>query len=209
MALVDPNKTSEPENSSIASTSTTKSSPVVGPPLDLSFKCMLAASDIKEEVQNHIQENLPKSPRTKKYSCNAIRLNNNSMSDMNGFDDTVQEIIENSDDVAWIDVSFNELQTIDKVITKFQNLKVLYLHGNMINKIQEVNKLAALPHLRSLTLHGNPIETEKGYRQYVLSALPGLKTFDFSGVTKQDRATANTWRSMNAKAMKNRKNVPS
>ena len=51
-----------------------------------------------------------------------------------------------------------------QVLTTFFNLSVLYLHGNSIQRLGEVNKLAALPRLRSLTLHGNPIEEEKGYR---------------------------------------------
>jgi Leucine-rich repeat (LRR) protein len=51
-----------------------------------------------------------------------------------------------------------------QVLTTFFNLSVLYLHGNSIQRLGEVNKLAVLPRLRSLTLHGNPIEEEKGYR---------------------------------------------
>uniref|UniRef100_A0A8C8S5H6 Uncharacterized protein n=1 Tax=Pelusios castaneus TaxID=367368 RepID=A0A8C8S5H6_9SAUR len=43
------------------------------------------------------------------------------------------------------------------------------------------------------------IEEEKGYRSYVLSVLPHLKSFDFSGVTKQDRSTAAIWRRTNVK----------
>lgn len=51
-----------------------------------------------------------------------------------------------------------------QVLTTLFNLSVLYLHGNSIQRLGEVNKLAILPRLRSLTLHGNPIEEEKGYR---------------------------------------------
>lgn len=51
-----------------------------------------------------------------------------------------------------------------QVLTTLFNLSVLYLHGNSIQRLGEVNKLAILPRLRSLTLHGNPVEEEKGYR---------------------------------------------
>ena len=86
---------------------------------------------------------------------------------------------------------------IFQCVLKYKNLKVLYLHGNGIEKISEVDKLSSLPCLRSITLHGNPIEdSRKGYRQYVLSKLPLLKTFDFSGVTKSDRACAEGWSQM-------------
>ena len=79
-----------------------------------------------------------------------------------------------------------------KVFVELTELKVLYLHGNEIDKILEVDKLSQLPKLKSLTLHGNPIETgnREAYKQYVVATVPQLKTFDFSGITKSDRATA-------------------
>jgi len=43
-------------------------------------------------------------------------------------------------------------------------VKVLHLHGNNIARVEEINKLVTMPQLRSLTLHGNPVETEKQYR---------------------------------------------
>lgn len=82
---------------------------------------------------------------------------------------------------------------------------MLYLHGNNVDKISEVDKLSELPHLKSLALHGNPIEGTPGYRHYVLSRVPQLQTVDFSGVTKADRATADTWKRMIAPRRKNKK----
>ena len=73
---------------------------------------------------------------------------------------------------------------------------MLYLHGNNVGRIAEIDKLSSLPRLKSLTLHGNPIESNVGYRQYVICHLPQLQTFDFSGITKSDRATSETWRTM-------------
>ena len=76
----------------------------------------------------------------------------------------------------------------------FPNLTVLYLHGNSIFKLSEVDKLAKLSKLKSLALHGNDIETTPGYRSYVISHIPQLKTLDFSGVTKTDRANSETFK---------------
>ena len=88
-------------------------------------------------------------------------------------------------------------------ILDYPNLKVLYLHGNSIEKISEIDKLSNLQHLRTLTLHGNPIEEDiNGYRQLVISKLPQLRHFDFSAVTKQDRANAQTWDNMISKGRK-------
>uniref|UniRef100_A0A287D2K6 Leucine-rich repeat-containing protein 51 n=1 Tax=Ictidomys tridecemlineatus TaxID=43179 RepID=A0A287D2K6_ICTTR len=116
----------------------------------------------------------------------------------------LRPILEHPENLAWIDLSFNDLTSIDPILTTFFNLSVLYLHGNSIQSLGEVNKLAVLPRLRSLTLHGNPIEEEKGYRQYVLCTLPRITTFDFSGVTKADRTTAEVWKRMNIKPKKAR-----
>jgi len=43
----------------------------------------------------------------------------------------------------------------DKVFCEFSSLQILYLHGNSIKEITEVDKLADLNLLRKLTLHGN------------------------------------------------------
>ena len=71
--------------------------------------------------------------------------------------------------------------------------------------MSHVDKLSSLRKLKSLTLHGNPIEINTGYRYYVLSRLPQLQTFDFSGITKADRATSETWKTMIAPKPKAKK----
>ena len=86
---------------------------------------------------------------------------------------------------------------------------MIYLHGNNIFNLSNVDKLSALTKLKTLTLHGNPVEGTPGYRCYVISAVPQLKTFDFSGVTKEERTTAATWTRMNArKPRSKRKSLP-
>ena len=69
----------------------------------------------------------------------------------------------------------------------------------------DINKLSGLKMLKSLTLHGNPIENRPGYRHHVITLLPQLLTLDFSGVTMADRATAHTWSTMIAPPRKLRK----
>ena len=82
---------------------------------------------------------------------------------------------------------------------------MLYFHGNNISSLSQVNKLSRLSLLRTLTLHGNPIEIDVAYKQHVLSMLPHLQTFDFSGITKSDRATADTWSKLNPPKRKTKK----
>ncbi|KAI9337229.1 hypothetical protein BDR26DRAFT_863978 [Obelidium mucronatum] len=102
-------------------------------------------------------------------------------------------IVENPLNIAWIDLSFNNLKAIDKELLQFPTLSTLYLHANEISELSEIDKLTSLPRLRTLTLHGNPVENCKGYRQYTVSRLTSLKHLDFCAITKQDRAIAKAY----------------
>ncbi|XP_066919797.1 leucine-rich repeat-containing protein 51-like [Clytia hemisphaerica] len=194
-----------PEKEKLAIKSGSPQSPRCLKPLDYTFMCLTSFSDCLEEEPRGSKPLKSKEPiieddgeQVRKRKTNALRLSNNVLTEWGGFLDTVEKIVENPADLEWIDVSFNDLTTIDSCLLSFPKLKVLYLHGNGIEKINEVDKLTGLEHLRTLTLHGNPVEDSRkgGYRQYVLSRLPLLKTFDFSGVTQSDRASAHTWSQM-------------
>ncbi|XP_049636407.1 leucine-rich repeat-containing protein 51 [Suncus etruscus] len=171
------------------------------PPLDYSFRSIHVIQDlISEEPRTGLRP--LKHAKSGKSLTQSLWLKNNVLNDLKDFNQVVSQVIEHPENLAWIDLSFNDLTSIDPILTSFFNLSVLYLHGNSIHRLGEVNKLAVLPRLRSLTLHGNPIEEEKGYRQYVLCTLPRITTFDFSGITKSDRITAQVWKSMNIKPKK-------
>ena len=100
---------------------------------------------------------------------------------------------------------FMHYDLLIQALLNLPNLRMLYFHGNSIGSLSQVNKLSQLSLLRTLTLHGNPIEVEPGYKQHVLSVLPHLQTFDFSGITKSDRATADTWSKLNVTRVKVKK----
>ncbi|XP_061485183.1 leucine-rich repeat-containing protein 51 isoform X2 [Rhineura floridana] len=168
------------------------------PPLDYSFRGISFMQDMLTEEPRPGLKPIKRSEGGRLLT-QAIWLNNNTLGELTDFTDIMAKLLEYPDDIYWIDLSFNDLANIDPVLTTYYNLHNLNLHGNAIQQLSEVDKLAVLPHLRSLTLHGNPIEEEKGYRSYVLSTLPNLKSFDFSGVTKLDRTTAAVWRRMNIK----------
>lgn len=51
-----------------------------------------------------------------------------------------------------------------QVLCELRELRVLYLHGNGIWNLSEVDKLGELQYLHTITLHGNAIEAHKGYR---------------------------------------------
>lgn len=45
------------------------------------------------------------------------------------------------------------------------------MHGNYIKNLEEAKKLNGFRNLQSLTLYGNPIETIKNYRLWVLGVM--------------------------------------
>jgi len=131
-----------------------------------------------------------------KYCSKAIRLCNNQIDSFEGMQRSLQAVLNDPSELEWIDLSFNDLAKIDKALLEYTNVKVLYLHGNGIEDIKEVNKLKSLPKLKTLTLHGNIIDGVKGYRQYVIQALPNLEFLDFSKITKADRSKAEVFKKM-------------
>ncbi|XP_045037745.1 leucine-rich repeat-containing protein 51 isoform X2 [Desmodus rotundus] len=155
------------------------------PPLDYSFRSIHVLQDLISEEPRTGLRSLRHS-KSGKPLTQSLWLNNNVLTELTDFNQVISQLLEHPGNLAWIDLSFNDLTSIDPVLTTFFNLSVLYLHGNSIQRLGEVNKLATLPRLRSLTLHGNPIEEEKGY----------------SGVTKADRTTAEVWKRMNIKHKK-------
>ncbi|KAL4647090.1 leucine-rich repeat-containing protein 51-like [Arapaima gigas] len=176
-----------------------------GPPVDLSFKGLQRMKDALTEEPNPGVRKL-KQDTDKKFCSGALRLNNNNLIDLVGFMPTISIFLSDPYQLAWVDLSFNCLSHIETALTELQQLRVLYLHGNRICKFSEVEKLGVLPFLRTLTLHGNSIENRRGYRGYVISALPHLKTLDFSTVTKQERTMSQIWRKSKIPNKKNQSN---
>lgn len=135
-------------------------------------------------------------PATKgpKKIVTILKLNNNSLSLLDDFQGVLSKILFTPSALTMLDLSFNIFKTIDKSILTLPNLATLYLHGNQIDKLAEVDKLQGIPTLRAVTLHGNEIEKAKSYRFYVISRIPQLKKLDFVFLTKQDIESASSWR---------------
>ena len=71
-------------------------------------------------------------------------------------------------------------------ITKIENLEgceslqKLDLTVNFVQHALDVESLVGLEFLRELYLTGNPCSKLKGYREFVITTLPGLKVFTYS-----------------------------
>lgn len=181
--------------------------PYPAPPIDLSFRNLSSFEgkfpDLEEKPRHHPTKILCKTHKGK-YESTALKLSNNLFENWIGFEQFVGKILHNPSALYWLDLSFNFLYTIDREILKFSQLKILYLHGNAIHSISEVDKLSNLDYLQSLTLHGNAVEEEKGYRLYVLKKLPKLRALDFSRVTRSETVSADLF-SVSLMAANNRR----
>jgi len=156
------------------------------PPLDFSFLNIITPKDLINEEPRGRKER----KQDEKYATQCLKLNNNHFHDLVGLLDVVSEIVLQPQAITWIDLSFNNLRAIDPAFREFEQLQILYLHGNSIEDIHEVDKLSELPSLKKLALHGNAMETTKHYRLYVLAHCPQVISFDMNTVTKAERETA-------------------
>ena len=117
-----------------------------------------------------------------------LKLNNNALLMLNNFLPILTELLYDPFALTMLDLSFNQFKKIPDEIKELQNLTVLYLHGNCIKSLSDMEKIYDLPSLKGLTSHGNPIEDSVGYRQYVIAACPQLSSLDFNRITKNERA---------------------
>ncbi|XP_058490570.1 leucine rich repeat containing 51 [Solea solea] len=163
-----------------------------GAPVDLSFKHISSLTDAWSVEPTRGLRPLKRNSQMK-YNSHCLRLNNNNIVDLDELQMTINHFLAEPSQLAWLDLSFNKITHIDHVLCELHELRVLYLHGNSIFILSEVEKLGVLPYLHTITLHGNAIEANKSYRKRVISALPRLKTMDFSAVTQQERVMANIW----------------
>jgi len=170
--------------------------------LDLSFKDLITLEGLEDEMNYIFSEMKPKLVKGNKLVTEIVKLNNNTLKSVDGLVAHLSKYIMHPQNMSWIDLSFNHLTNIDSVLSKFINLRILYLHGNKINQLDEINTLKPLKRLIKLTLHGNNIDMEHNYRQIVLSTCTGLKTFDFSDITKEDRMQVATYRKSGKRSKK-------
>lgn len=140
--------------------------------------------------------------KTIKRECNSLILSNNSLTSFSGLGAILANVMYSSenlrkacvDGVEWLDLSFNQIKNIDRGISCFSQLKILYLHCNAITSLREVKNLAKLKELRHVTLYGNPISKAQHYRSYCIgiisflsiAMLPQIFKFDSIMITKKE-----------------------
>ena len=135
-----------------------------------------------------------------------VKLNNNMLETLNGLEAALESAMFSPlQNLQWLDISFNSLTSVDAELLKFAQLKALYLHGNCIQKFGSVQRLQKLPKLLSLTMNGNPIQSNRVYRTYVLGVLPQLRSLDHTSVTAEEAGEAMAWYRGHVRRMEVRK----
>ncbi len=128
---------------------------------------------------------------------NSVILHSNSLKSFEKCDQVLNDILPDIDFFAipnrnkldliqWIDISHNKIEDIHPDLLNLKFLKILYCHANYIKEIENVTILRNCKSLLNLTLHGNPIEQIKGYRQFIVEIVPSLEKLDFTLVSEKE-----------------------
>jgi Leucine-rich repeat (LRR) protein len=190
---ISPAKKPKPKESTIAALYQVVTAPCV----DLSMQELREFAEMSlEQNKNKTEfERLTRQHGSANIIVNAIRLNNNKIAGWANFLSTLKRLPVDVHRIEWLDLSFNQLQTIEPSIGKLKGLVKLHLHANQIRDIHDVQKLADLRLLTDLTLHGNPI-AERGrgkYRSFIIGQLKNLRSLDFTSLTERDHGLAESF----------------
>jgi len=78
----------------------------------------------------------------------------------------------------------------DHLETNLPNLESIVLSNNNIQELGDLDCLATIPQLSTLSLLRNPVTRQKHYRLYVAFRLPQLKLLDFQKIKLRERQAA-------------------
>jgi len=158
-------------------------------------------TDFKLDNKGRMREEEKKEGPKKKIKyinyTNTIIMHSNQIKSFEKCDSVLHDILPDIDFFAvpnrtkldliqWIDISHNKISEIHPNLLNLKFLKILYCHANYIKEIEKVVVLRNSKSLINLTLHGNPIEQIKGYRQLIVEIVPSLEKLDFTLVSEKE-----------------------
>ncbi|KAL4463942.1 hypothetical protein ABPG74_005879 [Tetrahymena malaccensis] len=122
--------------------------------------------------------------------CRSLILGYNKIRSIDKFFPIIDSIMFDCVNLGFLDLSHNYLQALQYDFSHFPNLKILYLHCNYIKDLREIQKIRSP--LISLTIHGNPVESIPGFRQFIIAIIPTLKNLDTAPISKKERDVLDT-----------------
>ncbi|KAI9202928.1 uncharacterized protein BJ171DRAFT_600383 [Polychytrium aggregatum] len=101
----------------------------------------------------------------------------------------------------------NFIETLDGINENLKSLSYLNLRGNRISSFDQIDHLAVLPNLKSLSLVENPITELPNYRLEIIMRLKKLERLDKDPVTEDEREEAEQYHLQLEKARKDAEDV--
>jgi hypothetical protein len=173
--------------------------------LDYSYKeVRTIAGFLDDDPYTGVAKGMDRSslPKGAEVNATGVRLANNRLESLDGLAEFLERVLDDPLELRWLDLSNNRLTTVDPVLLNYPKLSCLYLQGNKIAKLSDIDVLAAAPALSKITVQDNPCQQRKDYRLRVAAALPKLRSLDVIAVTKEDRARADAYAHVRAERLR-------
>ena len=121
------------------------------------------------------------------HRLRTLNVSENALTDLHG--------VEQLTALVTLDATHNAIATIEPVHTLHRLRDLLLAHNCITASPSPVPTLTALPTLRVLHLHHNPLVTQQPtYRRTLLSQLPSVQWLDERGVREDERAGLEGWK---------------
>lgn len=104
-----------------------------------------------------------------------------------------------------LDISCNQIKKLPSAVVfeELRNLKVLYLHDNLLSLYEDLATVKRALSLVHLTLSRNPVTQIAGYRSQLVNQVPHLKALDDFIVTDEERTESNSPNVVRFRALSN------
>ncbi|TNJ26381.1 putative U2 small nuclear ribonucleoprotein A' [Giardia muris] len=118
-----------------------------------------------------------------------LRLASCELNTLSGLKELVDSALWYPRRLKLLDLSVNKLTSVEELVA-FPELQLLYLEGNSLATVQTLLPLTKLEHLTSLSIHGNPLVSQKHFRPWIIATLPQLTRLDNIPITRKERENA-------------------
>ncbi|CAF1015372.1 unnamed protein product [Adineta steineri] len=141
-----------------------------------------------ESYQNHLRLSLASDI----FILSLSKLKLNSISDIvqfqyiqicdlsSNFIEKIDDLLINCRQLIKLDLHSNRINKLpnEELWKEMLQLKILYLHDNLLSSYDDIKSLSNTPNLEVLTLYDTPISLKKNYRHHVVNSVWTLKALD-------------------------------
>ena len=146
-------------------------------------------------------------PKGAEVNATGVRLANNMLESLDGLADFLERVLDDPLELRWLDLSNNRLTTVDPVLLDYPKLSCLYLQGNKIAKLADVEALAAAPALSKITVQDNPCQQKRITASASPPRSPGCARWTSSRSPRKTGARADAYAHMRAERLQREQRV--